>query len=108
MGLDGVLANPRLGGESFLPERKQAAAAACRFGARGQSQLAHELQCPPPQLEHPPWVPATARPLLWAKKTESVRELCSLPQPRQAIGASAWANGRRASKRSRQSRQTYS
>jgi hypothetical protein len=48
------------------------------------------------------------RPPLRAKKTESVRELCSLPQVRHVIGASAWAIGRKASKRSRQSRQTYS
>jgi hypothetical protein len=51
--------------------------------------LEQVLQWPPAHEEHPPPVPETARPPLWAKKTDSVRELCWLPHERQAIGASA-------------------
>lgn len=71
-------------------------------------QLAQVEQCPPPQWAHPELRPATTRPLLWAKNTESVRALCSLPHVLHPMGVSASAIGRNASKRVLQSRQTYS
>jgi hypothetical protein len=68
-------------------------------------QVAQELLLQETQALLPP---ATARPLLLAKKTESNREVCSLSHFKQAMGASASFIGRMVSKCSPQSKQEYS
>ena len=72
---------------------------------RHKLHVAHELLEHVVQAEFPP---ATIRPPLWAKKTASCREVCSLSHWIHAIGVSASFMDRRASNFSPQSKQAYS
>ena len=72
---------------------------------RYKLHVAHELLEHVVQAEFPP---ATKRPPLWAKKTASCREVCSLSHWIHAIGISASFMDRRASNFSPQSKQAYS
>jgi hypothetical protein len=68
-------------------------------------QVAQELLLQLAQLESPP---ATTRPPLDALNRDNMREVCGLWHWQQEIGASASFIKRTLSKRSPQSRQTYS
>jgi hypothetical protein len=70
--------------------------------------IPHVLQACDAQLLQAGALWVRARPSEWAKKSEITRVVRSLWQAWQGMGVSASLIGRRASKRVRQSRQTYS